>query len=56
MDQAYRILLGKPAAAHVNPIRVFDASNVASLGSKPTPASGYGNAYVAGYKKLWGLG
>jgi ribose transport system substrate-binding protein len=54
MDQAFRVLLGKrPGRHHGNPVRIFDASNVKSLGRKPGPASGYGKAYIAGYKKLW---
>ena len=38
--------------AHV-PVRVFDTANIAGAGANFT--SGWGNAYVSGYKKLWGL-
>jgi ribose transport system substrate-binding protein len=57
MDQALRMLVGaKPVYSEHTPLRVFDKSNVAQTGRPPRDSTGYGNAYVAGYKKLWGLG
>ena len=56
MDQALRILVGaKPVQSEHTPLRVFDASNVDQAGKPPKDSTGYGNAYVAAYKKLWGL-
>jgi ribose transport system substrate-binding protein len=53
-DQSMRIMGGLPAVknAHV-PLRVFDKTNIASAGPKFT--GGWGNSYVSGYQKLWGL-
>lgn len=53
MDQVFRILSGMPAATESTPIRVFDATNIAQAGSNYT--DGFGDAYVNGYRKLWGL-
>jgi ribose transport system substrate-binding protein len=58
MDQALRILAGVPPIADGNqetPLRIFDDSNVADAGTPPTTEDGYGDAYVEGYEKLWGL-
>src|SRR6185437_4744154 len=56
MDQALRILSGvKPVQSEHTPLRIFDKSNVAQAGTPPKDSTGYGNAYVAAYKKLWGL-
>lgn len=54
MDQAFRILAGaKPVANEHTPFRVFTKANVAATGTPPTVTGGYGNAYIAGYAKLW---
>ena len=55
VDQSMRIMGGLPAvkSEHV-PVRVFDRSNIAQTGAKFT--LGFGNSYVSGYRKLWGLG
>jgi ribose transport system substrate-binding protein len=56
MDQALRILVGaNPVQSEHTPLRVFDATNVDQAGKPPKDSTGYGNAYVAAYKKLWGL-
>jgi len=49
-----RIMGGLPTvkSEHV-PVRVFDKSNIAEAGSSFT--SGWGNSYIGGYQKLWGL-
>lgn len=58
LDQSLRLLTGMAPIANGNedtPLRVFDSSNIAQVGTPPKPNLGYGNAYVSGYKKLWGL-
>jgi ribose transport system substrate-binding protein len=56
MDQAFRILSGaKSLPREATPIRVFDKSNISQAGTPPTLTQGYGNAYTAGYNKLWGV-
>jgi ribose transport system substrate-binding protein len=54
IDQSMRIMGGLPAvkSEHV-PVRFFDKSNIAEAGSSFT--SGWGNSYIGGYQKLWGL-
>src|SRR4051794_4128659 len=37
------------------PLLVFTKDNVADAGTPPDPAKGYGEAYEAGFDKLWGL-
>lgn len=37
------------------PLYIFTKANVASAGTPPSPAQGYGSAYVSGFAKLWGL-
>lgn len=36
-------------------LRVFTRENVDETGKPPRISTGYGNAYVSGYKQLWGL-
>lgn len=56
MDQAFRILSGAGALPNeTTPIRIWDKSNIAQAGTPPSLTQGYGNAYVAGYNKLWGV-
>lgn len=58
MDQAFRILADGPIiedGIEQTPLRVFDDSNIADVGTPPTPDQGYGDAYIEGYRKLWGL-
>lgn len=53
-DQSMRIMGGlKPVKYARVPVRVFDKTNIAQAGPKFT--SGWGNTYVSGYHKLWGL-
>ena len=55
VDQSMRLMGGlKPVKNARVPLRVFDRSNIAQAGPKFT--SGWGTSYVAGYRKLWGLG
>jgi ribose transport system substrate-binding protein len=55
MDQAFRLLLKKPAGHEQLPLRIWDSSNISQAGSPPSLLDGYGDAYVSGFKKLWGL-
>jgi ribose transport system substrate-binding protein len=58
MDQALRLASGVEPIADGNeqtPLRVFDDSNIADAGSPPKNGQGYGDAYVDGYKQIWGL-
>jgi len=54
-DQMLRVMTGtKPVASENIPLRVFEKENVAEAGEPPAVNKGYGNAYEAGYEKLWG--
>jgi ribose transport system substrate-binding protein len=54
VDQSMRIMGGLPAVKNARvPVRVFDKTNIADAG--PAFTSGWGNSYVGGYQKLWGL-
>ena len=58
MDQAMRILTGVgPIASgdeHI-PLRVFDKTNVNDAGIPPEFGKGYGEEWLSGYRKMWGL-
>ena len=58
MDQAMRVLTGSPIVESGDeniPLRIFDKTNVHECGSPPTYEGGYGDDFVPGYMKLWGL-
>ena len=55
MDQALRAMSGMQPGNPVVPIRYVNKSNLAGLDLKDL-TNVFGNAYVAGYKALWGLG
>ena len=56
MDEALRMLTGAPVIRNLQtPVRVFDRSNAKQAGSPPQWNTGYGNSYVHGYLRLWGL-
>ncbi|RWI87910.1 sugar ABC transporter substrate-binding protein [Mesorhizobium sp.] len=56
IDAEMRMLCGLPPVKDPKvPLYIFDASNAASAGTPPKISTGYGDAYVAGYRKLWGL-
>ena len=56
MDQAFRVIAGRePVQSENTPLRVFDDSNVAQTGHPPKFDEGYGDAYLDGYRMLWGL-
>jgi ribose transport system substrate-binding protein len=57
MDQVFRVIAGEdPVRSEHTPLRVFDDTNVDETGSPPRFDTGYGSAYVEGYKRLWQLG
>jgi ribose transport system substrate-binding protein len=54
-DQVLRVMTGTaPVADEKIPVRVWNASNI-SEATGPNAENGYGDSYVAGYKKLWGV-
>jgi ribose transport system substrate-binding protein len=56
MDQAFRAIAGeRPVRSERTPLRVFDAANAREAGTPPRFDRGYGQAYVDGYRRLWGL-
>lgn len=55
MDQAFRLMLGRPTVDERTPIRIWDSTNVDQTGTPPQVGKGYGNATVAGFSKLWGM-
>lgn len=55
MDQVMRLLTGEPLVRAENAMRIFDRSNVDEAGTPPKLGQGYGDAYVGGFKELWGL-
>jgi ribose transport system substrate-binding protein len=55
MDQIMRVLAGEePVEEESIPLRIFTRDNVDEAGTPPTYDKGYGDEYVAGFKKLWG--
>jgi ribose transport system substrate-binding protein len=56
MDQAFRLVAGlPPVASEHTPLRVFDDGNVDEAGRPPQFDRGYGEAFVDGYERLWGV-
>ena len=55
MDQAFRMLAGMTPVVETTPIRIFDSTNISQAGGAPNYSGGYGDAYVSGFLKLWGL-
>jgi ribose transport system substrate-binding protein len=56
MDQAFRVIAGeRPVRSERTPLRVFEDRNIDQTGTPPRFDRGYGDAYVDGYRKLWGL-
>jgi ribose transport system substrate-binding protein len=56
MDQAFRLIAGEdPARSEHTPLRVFDDGNVDEAGTPPRLDTGYGSAFVSGYKRVWGV-
>lgn len=56
LDAEMRIACGlKPVANPRIPFYIFDKTNAATAGSPAQSSAGYGNAYINGYRQLWGL-
>ncbi len=55
MDQAMRAMSGMQPGNPVVPIRYFSRANLAGVNVK-SMSTLYGNSYIAGYEKLWGVG
>jgi len=54
VDQSMRIMGGlAPVKSEHVPVRVFDSANISQTGKDFS--AGFGNSYVSGYQKLWGL-
>lgn len=56
MDQALRAMSGMKPGNPSIPLRYIDKSNIAGVKLTSDMTSVYGDAYIAGFKKLWGLG
>lgn len=55
-DDSLRILTAtKPVPTENVKLRAFTKANVNEAGTPPQVNKGYGNAYITGYKALWGL-
>jgi ribose transport system substrate-binding protein len=55
VDQAMRGMLGMKAGHDVTPMRYLDATTLKGINVKDSSAI-YGDAYVSGFKTLWGVG
>lgn len=58
IDAYARILAGVKLPHQFNEhtaLRAFTPANIREAGNPPKLSTGYGNAYIAGYKKLWGI-
>lgn len=56
MDQDMRVAAGLQPVKDTNtPLYIFTKKNVDTAGTPPKNSTGYGNAYITGYDKLWGL-
>lgn len=58
LDQTFRVLLKtQPVADEHTALRIFSKQNVGQTGNPPAFNKGFGtNAFIAGYRKLWGVG
>jgi hypothetical protein len=51
-----RALLGlKPVPNEHAPMMIWISHNIAQTGNPPQQSEGYGNGFMTGYEKLWGL-
>jgi ribose transport system substrate-binding protein len=56
MDAEMRLLCGlEPVKDPKIPFYIFDKANADSAGKPPQLSTGYGDAYLAGYRELWKL-
>jgi ribose transport system substrate-binding protein len=55
-DAEMRMICGLPAVKDPKiPLLIFDKSNADTAGKPAQVSTGYGNAYIAGYRQLWKL-
>lgn len=55
MDSEMRLVCGLPKVHDpMIPFYVFDAHNAKDAGTPPQLSTGYGDAFLSGFKKLWG--
>lgn len=55
LDQLMRVMLHKPVGQEVINVRIMDKSNVSQAGVPAVSGKGYGNAFITGYAKTWGV-
>jgi ribose transport system substrate-binding protein len=56
VDAEMRMICGLPAVKDPKiPLLIFDKSNADTAGKPAQVSTGYGDAYIAGYRKLWKL-
>ena len=56
VDAEMRMLCGMPTVKDPKiPLLIFDKSNADTAGKPPQVNTGYGDAYISGYEKLWKL-
>lgn len=56
IDAEMRIMCGlKPVKDPKIPFFLFDENNAHTAGTPPVLSKGYGDAYIKGYRKLWGM-
>lgn len=55
LDQIMRVLLHQPAGRDVINVRIMDKSNVNEAGVPAVSGKGFGNAFITGYAKTWGV-
>jgi ribose transport system substrate-binding protein len=56
MDEIMRTMLKvKPLANENTPFRIFTKNNIDETGTPPAFNEGFGNSYITGYDKLWGV-
>ena len=56
LDAEMRMICGLPAVKDPKiPLLIFDKSNADTAGKPAQVSTGYGDAYLAGYRQLWKL-
>ncbi|MBU7008648.1 sugar ABC transporter substrate-binding protein [Phosphitispora fastidiosa] len=56
MDAEMRLIAGLPFVDNENiPLYIWDESNIEKAGNPAQLSTGYGDAYLEGYNKLWGI-
>jgi len=56
IDSEMRMLCGLPEVSDAKiPLLIFDENNADTAGNPPEVSTGYGDAYIDGYRKLWKL-